>query len=250
MKPGRPQPQVVVHPGGRGAVGSLGGSSLPIQIGPGPNQANPAKLAGLHILHRLSELRGAPLLGPDLDHSLVEASSPDHGSPLLNGQGEWLLDVDILAGLTGRHTLEGMPVVGCGHDDGIELLQVKDLAKVPGLQGRGTGGGFNRTQCLPGLSIVHVAKGRATYPLHLEEESQELAASSPATNEANPNPVVGAQGIGTGWRLRPQGPTGSEVTGGAHSGDSNGLAQEVAAALMDHGRFPGFKRISVPRPLI
>lgn len=143
-----------------------------------------------------------------------------------------------------------MPVIRRGYDDGIQILQVQNLAKVPGLQGRNASGGLNRTQRLPGLFIVHVAQGRTTDTVLLEEESQELAASSPAANEANPNPVVGAQGIGMGWRPRPQGPTGCEVTGGAHSGDSNGLAQKVAAALVGHGHYPGFKRISVPRPVV
>ena len=155
--PGRAQPQVVVHPVRRGAVRRHWRGRLPIQIGPGPGQTNSPKLAGFHVLDGLRELGGAPLLGPHLDHPLIEASGSDHDSTLLNSQREWFLDVNVLSGLTGHDRLEGMPVIGRGHDNGIQLLQVQDLPEVPGLQGRGAGGGLNGTQRFPGLFVVHVA---------------------------------------------------------------------------------------------
>ena len=92
--------------------------------------------------------------------------------PLLNRQGEWFLYVDILAGLTGRHTLEGMPVIGCSHDDGIQLLQVQDPAEVPGLQRLGTAGGVSQPNATPS-PFVHRPRRKGPTQLaprpHFEE---------------------------------------------------------------------------------
>lgn len=109
----RPQPHVVVEFGRRRAVGH--------QRFLGPIHARQADAHGFdvadasgpHVLAGAAEFLVPPgaLLAAGLDDPVVVAGGFDHGPAFVDGQGQRLLDVDVLAGLAGVDCGEGVPVI-------------------------------------------------------------------------------------------------------------------------------------------
>src|SRR5262249_34214007 len=96
----RPQPQVVVHLGGRLAVRLLA-DALAVAGDPGAGEGDLPELAGAHELRGAGEVRTTAPLGAQLDDALVLAGGLDHAPALDQVVRGRLLDVDVLAGLAG-----------------------------------------------------------------------------------------------------------------------------------------------------
>ena len=76
------------------------------------------------------EERARPVLGTDLDHSLVFAGRRHHLLPFPQVVRERLLDIDVLARPAGPDRRQGMPVVRQGDDHRVDALVVEDSAWV------------------------------------------------------------------------------------------------------------------------
>src|SRR5262245_24937999 len=123
------EPEVVVQLRRRVAVGH--GRAGEVDAGDADlDGGDLAELAVADQLAGLAELLGGALLAAGLDDAVVLAGCLDHRPPLGDGQAERLLAVDVLAGLAGVDGDQGVPVVGHGDDDGIDVLAVEQLAVV------------------------------------------------------------------------------------------------------------------------
>ena len=76
----------------------------------------------------LDQVRRAAALGAHLHDPLVLAGRGQHGLPLGHVHADRLLDVNVSAGLDGRDHRQGMPVVGRGDQDDVEVLFLEHLA--------------------------------------------------------------------------------------------------------------------------
>ncbi len=127
---GGAEPEVVVEIGGRGGVGGRAEA--------GEDVAEVVHLDGdelaegflLEEFFGFLEMRAGTLLGADLDDAFVAFGAVDHPAALFDEEGEGFFAVDILAGGTGHHGHEAVPVVGCGDDDGVDGFVVEEAAEV------------------------------------------------------------------------------------------------------------------------
>ena len=78
----------------------------------------------------LDQVRRAAALGADLHDPLVLAGGGEHGLALDHVDADRLLDVDVGPGLDGGDHRQGVPVVGRGDQDDVEVLLLEHLAVV------------------------------------------------------------------------------------------------------------------------
>ncbi len=131
----------------------------------------------------------------------------DHRAPFGDAQRDRLLDIDILARLAGVDGLQGVPVVGCGDDDGVHVLEFEQLAVV--LEPLGAGADLLRREVEVGL--VDVADGDDLGVGLLEEAVEHLVAAVAQADEAEADAVIGAEDA-----------EGREGRGGADGGEGAG----------------------------
>src|SRR5438093_4759514 len=74
--------------------------------------------------------RVRPLLAAGLEDPAGLALGADELPALLDGEGERLLTVDIFAGLHRGIRDQGVPVVRCADNDGVDILPAQQLAEV------------------------------------------------------------------------------------------------------------------------
>ena len=92
----------------------------------------------------------------DLDRDLVLLGGGDHRPALFDRAAGGLLHVNVLAGLGRVHHAHAMPVIGRGHDHGVDVLALQQIAVVAVNVGLGAGdlGGVFQ------VPVVGVADGR------------------------------------------------------------------------------------------
>ena len=100
-----------------------------------------------------------------------------------------LLAVDVLLGLAGGHEVQGVPVVGRGDDDGVEVLAVEQLAEV------GVGIGLAAGLLAGGeqVGLVDVADGGDLAIVVRQEGVEQLVAAIADADEAEADALVGAE---------------------------------------------------------
>ena len=190
---GRTKPHVIVHAGGRVAIGHLGDIPHPALISPCTHQADLPELAAPDILHRLGEMERTPLLGPHLDNPVMLSRRRHHGSAFTDADGKRLLYIDVFTRLAGEDGGQRVPMVRRAHDDGIDVLAVKHGAEITRDQIRilpvllGDPGASRGA-----LAVVHVAQRYALDARILEEIAQVRLAHSPATDQADADAIVAA----------------------------------------------------------
>jgi len=90
-----------------------------------------AEQAGLHdVFPGIDQVRRAAPLRADLDHPLVPAGGGEHGLPLGHIDADRLLDIHIGAGLDGGDHRQGMPVIGRGDENDVQVLLFEHLAVI------------------------------------------------------------------------------------------------------------------------
>ena len=95
------------------------------------DQADLAELALANdLVAGLDQVRRAAALGAHLHDPLVLAGRGQHRLALGHVDADRLLDVNINAGLDGRDHRQGMPVVGRGDQDDVEVFFLEHLAVV------------------------------------------------------------------------------------------------------------------------
>ncbi len=108
----------------------------------------------------LDQMRGAAALGADLHDPLVLAGRGQHRLALGHVDADRLLDIDVGPRLDGRDHRQGMPVVGRGDQDDVQVLLLEHLAVV-GVGARGLLRGLAVRDDLGGLGqhlLVDVAQ--------------------------------------------------------------------------------------------
>jgi hypothetical protein len=70
------------------------------------------------------------LLCAGLDDAVVLAGGVDHLSAFPDGVADGFFDIDIFAGFAAPDGEQGVPVVGGGDDDGVDILAVEEVADI------------------------------------------------------------------------------------------------------------------------
>src|SRR5262249_3498846 len=97
---------------------------------PGAGEGHLAELAGAEVRGGAGEMRGAAPLCADLHDALVMPCRLDHAPALDDVVRDRLLDVNVLARLTGPDCGQGVPVVGGSDGHGGDVLVLEDVADV------------------------------------------------------------------------------------------------------------------------
>ncbi len=125
----RPNPQVVVQPGGR-LAGLAVADVDPLLAGPGFHDQHladgPLADQGDGVLEDL----GAARLGADLHHPAAAPGGLDHAAAFDDVVRAGLFHVHVFAGLAGEDRRRGVPVVGRGDDDRIHRTVVENPTQV------------------------------------------------------------------------------------------------------------------------
>jgi hypothetical protein len=66
----------------------------------------------------------------DLAHTIVFAHGFNHMAAFGNTKRKRFFDVDVFARLASLDGLQGMPVIWCGNNDGVQVFLVKKLAVI------------------------------------------------------------------------------------------------------------------------
>ena len=158
------------------------------------DQANVAEFAGLNVVAGGEIVRCATILGAHLYHAFVFAGGLHELAAFPNVVAKRFLDVDILARLTSKNSCRRMPVVGCGHDHGINVLVGENLLHVRGekrfvaalLLGDEVGSAH---QAL----LVDITNLGADNITARSQARSDLCAAASAANQGNLDTVIGAE---------------------------------------------------------
>jgi hypothetical protein len=166
--------------------------------------------------HGLDVVGAGALLAADRADALRSPGLVDHDAALAQHQRQRLLDVDVLAGPQRRHRHQGVPVVGRGDDDGVDVLVVEHLSEVVqgdhrGVRARaraarvrrrcaagrrrrrpGERPGFHRGERPVAERPVDVADRHHRGVGRLQKAIRHLAAASAAADQADAHPIVRA----------------------------------------------------------
>ena len=137
---------------------------------------------------RLDQVRRAPALGADLHDPLCFARRGQHGLALDHVHADRLLDIDVGPGLDGGDHRQGVPVVGRGDQDDVEVLLLEHLAIV-GVGARGLLRGLARGGHLGGIGehlLVDVAERDDLDRSDLDEPEQVALAVPAGADQPDP----------------------------------------------------------------
>ena len=127
---GRPQPEVEIHLRRRLADDRLDADAAARLVAQAARDQQLAELARLDHLGNAGPGSAAAALRAVLHDAVVLAGGLDGDPALVDVVAARLLDVDVLAGLAGPDGHQGVPVVGRGDGDGVEVLVFEGLADV------------------------------------------------------------------------------------------------------------------------
>ena len=138
-----------------------------------------------------------------MENASVFPDGGDEGGGLEDGVGEGFFAVDVLAGGGGGHGDEGVPVVGRGDDDGIDVRARQEFAEIV-VDGAALefGAGLSGVVLLHDAPVVlapggvHIADRNDPGVGELEEAVHEAPGLDSAPDEPEPDGVVGADGSG------------------------------------------------------
>ena len=143
--------------------------------------------------HSLTDGGTAAVHIAGLDNPIVFAGRLHHLPPFPDVVRSGLLHEDVLAGLAGPDSGQGVPVVGGGDDDGVDVLVIKDPAHIL------HGAGYFTTLGFSGLLSpfrdqvqVDVAEGLHLHVLKSREAAHEASALSPDADVGHYEEIVGA----------------------------------------------------------
>ena len=193
---------------------------------PGASDDDPAELAGADVIERGDELAGAALPGADLGDPLVLLGGGGHRLGFADVVTDRLFEIHVLAGLAGQDRRQGVPVVGRGDDDGVDVIAVEDLAEV--LDDFRTLALllFDVVGRLTGVAGVDVADHRDR-DLLINERIHVRATHPAASDQGDHGGVEGGPGGDLGTRVprasdREQAVTGRRAGGGGAQKGSSG----------------------------
>ena len=190
----RAQPEVEVQVVGHRHLGQVEGLWRIAHAA--PDLLDVAQCTGAHQLDGGDELLAAALLATHLQDAVVSTHGTLYGQSLGDGIGQRLLQIDVLAGLERMDGHEGMPVVGRGNLDGIDILTLEHtlilfidvathrhaLLLLPL--------GHIATEALA-LDAVHIAAGSHLHARTAREAAEVAASLLTQTDKAQDNAVAG-----------------------------------------------------------
>ena len=189
----RPQPKIPVQLGRANAVGLVAADR--IGIVPALDAAHLADHAVAEIGRRGMAVGGRAALRADLYGDLVFLGRRDHRLSLVDGAARRLLHVDMLAPFRRVHHLHGVPVIGRGHHDAVDVLAIEDIAiiaiHVDVRAGRFRGVGESVLIDVANRGNVHLVAVGST--LHV---TQVIAAHAAHADMAEGEPLVGPGNLG------------------------------------------------------
>ena len=158
------------------------------------DQTNVTEFAGLNVVAGGEIVRCATILGAHLYHAFVFAGGLHELAAFPNVVAKRFLDVDILARLTSKNSCRRMPVVGCGHDHGINVLVGENLLHVRGekrfvaalLLGDEVGSAHQSL-------LVDITNLGADNITARSQARSDLCAAASAANQGNLDTVIGAE---------------------------------------------------------
>src|SRR5438552_17800417 len=92
--------------------------------------ANGTDLAAAQVVERLAQKRARTILSAHLDHAAVLPGRRHHLLSFPELVGKRLLNINVLAGLTGPNCRQRMPVIGQSDDHRVDGFVVENPAKV------------------------------------------------------------------------------------------------------------------------
>src|SRR5438093_13350458 len=92
--------------------------------------ANGTDLAAAQVVERLAQERARTILRAHMDHPAVLPGRRHHLLSFPEVVGKRLLDIHVLAGLTGPNRRQRMPVIGQGDDHRVDGFVVENSAEV------------------------------------------------------------------------------------------------------------------------
>ncbi|OQC03267.1 MAG: hypothetical protein BWX80_02871 [Candidatus Hydrogenedentes bacterium ADurb.Bin101] len=122
-----------------------------------------------------------------LHHPVVTTGGFDHAPAFHHLQGKGLLDIHILAGITGMNRLQRVPMVRRGNDHRIDVVTIQHLPVIPVKRGRTEG-------FLPTLqgNAMNIAK-RDDFSVGMRFQGvYQLSAPIGRADNAQPHPLRGA----------------------------------------------------------
>src|SRR5438105_1366296 len=130
-------------------------------------------------------MRATAPLGAHLDDALVTPGSFQHGPAFIDSFCEGLFDINIFAGLAGVNGRQRVPMVGCGDEDTIDVFAIEHTAEV--LDGIGSMAAllFDIGDGPDQHLVIDVADDRAINLLVLQEDAQDIAATTATTDNAD-----------------------------------------------------------------
>ena len=130
---GGAEPEVVVQSvGDRGGLG-LGGVAVVVAVITGEADADLFEFAETAIADEFgghAEVNVTALLGAGLPDDIGLANGVAHEAAFGDGEGEGLFAVDVFAGAGGGDGVEGVPVVGSGDLDGVDVWTGEEVTEV------------------------------------------------------------------------------------------------------------------------
>ncbi len=161
-----------------------------------PHSVDLAQAAVADPLARLAAAADGAILGTHLDNPAITSRRLDHLPALVDRPAERLLAIDVLARLAGQHGDGGVPVVGRGHEHGVDVLAVEDAAKILvgiALSDPVLGGG----QVLP-VHVAHRRDGTAGVVVN----GQQVRAPPSTAHQRGDHPFAGRPSFGSPNRVR------------------------------------------------
>ena len=160
-----------------------------VPVPPGAAQRDLAQLAGVDVFALgLQVVLPGALLHAYLADALVDARGFDDGGAFLDGAGQRLFDVEILAGVERVDGDGGVPMIRNAHERGIDIFLLDEFAVV-GVSA-GAGGVFLGQA---DVRFVDVAEAHDIDDIRLDEVAHVVTAAVAAADQAEADAVVGAE---------------------------------------------------------
>lgn len=149
-----------------------------------------AEFTGAYNLNRFLKMLATALLETDGDDALVFSCGMHHRQPFRHIMRGGLLTIHMLARFTGVNRDAGVPVVGRGDNHGVDIFALQQASVV---RDKGQVGAPCHLGELVALFFVHIRRGDNLAPVgEAAEHAIVIASNSTASDNREPNPLVGA----------------------------------------------------------
>src|SRR5258708_17068134 len=126
----RTKPGFIIDASRRAAIGRFANRRKPVEISPAAYETDLAKFSGADQFGCLKNVLATAPLRAHLHDALVPAARFDPCPAFVHRFGERFFDINILTGLASHHRWQGVPMIGCCHQNNIDILSIENSPKV------------------------------------------------------------------------------------------------------------------------